>query len=162
MITAVDTNVLLDLLAGDDTAASSSRLVLEEVLAAGQVAICPVVCTELAAGFAQREDAIQFIKDLQIRVDGFSTEALLQAAAAWQRYTARRGKQVQCPRCGHKAVIQCPGCGAPLAWRQHIIADFLVGGHASHQANRLLTRDIGYYRAYFPGLRLVTPGAPAR
>lgn len=119
--------------------------------------MCPVVYAELAAGFANPKEIIKFLHDLQISIETFSNEALLEAAVAWRRYTASRGKQVQCPQCGSKAIIHCPTCRASLAWRQHIITDFLVGGHASQQADRLLTRDTGYYRTYFPALRLVSP-----
>ena len=162
MKTAVDTNILFDLLAGDQEAAAAARQSLSDVLAAGPVVISPVVCAELAAGFASQDELGRFIHDLQLRVEDFSTDALFEAATAWKRYATRRGLQVQCPRCGHKATLRCPACQGPLAWRQHIIPDFVVGGHAFHQADRLLTRDIGYYRTYFPRLRLVTPslGAP--
>lgn len=161
MKTAVDTNVLFDLLAGDHNAAASARQVLSNVLSAGPVVICPVVYAELAAGFASQEEVTRFIQDLHLRVEDLSTDALFQAAAAWKRYATRRGKPVQCPHCGHKVILHCPACQAFLVWRQHIIPDFVIGGHASHQADRLLTRDAGYYRSYFPGLRLVTPESVA-
>lgn len=162
MKTAVDTNVLFDLLAGDKSAAASAGLALSEVVSAGQVVICPVVYAELAAGFPSQEELARFIHDLHLRVEDFSADALFQAAAAWKRYAARRGNQVQCPRCGHKVILHCPACQAPLAWRQHIIPDFMIGSHAYHQADRLLTRDIGYYRSYFPRLRLVNRESAAR
>ena len=38
-----------------------------------------------------------------------------------------------------------------------IVADFLIGGHAMVQCDRLLTRDRGFYRDYFETLVLLTP-----
>jgi predicted nucleic acid-binding protein len=35
-----------------------------------------------------------------------------------------------------------------------VVADFMVGGHALVQADRLLTRDRGFYKACFPKLRI--------
>jgi len=36
-----------------------------------------------------------------------------------------------------------------------MLADFLVGGLALHQADRLATRDLGFYRTYFPTLAVL-------
>lgn len=41
--------------------------------------------------------------------------------------------------------------------RERVIADFLIGNHASVQADRLLTRDRGFYRRYFAGLAIIDP-----
>jgi len=50
---------------------------------------------------------------------------------------------------------QLCGMRATLKAKQHVLADFIIGAHASTQADRLITRDKGYYRTYFPDLHLV-------
>jgi predicted nucleic acid-binding protein len=153
--TAVDTNVLFDLLAGSTPSATSAGQALAAAMAAGALVICPTVYAELAAGFDDRSQLARFLSDLGVERTDFSDEALWRAAAAWRAYTTRRGQALQCSRCGRHLSVSCPDCQSPVLWRQHIISDFLIGGHASADADRLLTRDSGYYRTYFPALLLV-------
>jgi hypothetical protein len=41
--------------------------------------------------------------------------------------------------------------------RSRMVADFMIASHASRQCDRLLTRDRGFYRDYFKGLKLLDP-----
>jgi predicted nucleic acid-binding protein len=38
-----------------------------------------------------------------------------------------------------------------------VLFDVLIGAHALHQADALLTRDHGFYRRHFKGLRVISP-----
>jgi predicted nucleic acid-binding protein len=38
-----------------------------------------------------------------------------------------------------------------------VAADFLIGAHALVQCERLLTRDRGFYRGCFTGLKVLEP-----
>jgi hypothetical protein len=45
--------------------------------------------------------------------------------------------------------------------RQHIAADFLIGGHATVDADALLSFDTAFYGTYFPSVT-VSPEAGGR
>jgi len=157
MITAVDTNVLLDVLLPDPTFAAASQHQLDLALRQGGLLIGEVVYAELASRFPSQPALDGFLTDVHIRLELSRPPALHQAARAWQVYVAQRGRQIQCPRCGGRQTIACPNCGAPISPRQHILSDFMIGGHAVTQADRLLTRDLGYYRTYFAELTILSP-----
>ena len=105
MRTAVDTNVLLDLLAGDEAAIGAARSALAGALAGGSLVICPVVYAELAASFPDPDTLDRFLHDLQLKLDDFSRDALVKTAAGWRRYTRNRMRETHCPRCGHTAQL---------------------------------------------------------
>ena len=154
MITAVDTNVLLDVLVPGEPHAESSEQALAESLRAGPIVISEPVYAELAGRFPAREDMDRFLEDIDIRLRPSGAEALYLAGRAWREYLRRRSDSLVCPSCGTSQDIQCARCGAHLLPRQHLVADFLIGAHATVHTDRLLTRDRGYYRTYFLGLQL--------
>ncbi len=133
MITAVDTNVLIDVFKADEEFGRRSADVLRQCLAEGVVVACEVVWIETAAIFDVEIDFVQAMDTLPIAYATIERDAALAAARAWRRYHARGGR------------------------RKRVAADFLIGAHAQKQADQLLTRDRGFYRDYFERLRVLDP-----
>ena len=154
MITAVDTNVLLDILIPQAAQREASERALTNAARMGALVLSEPVYAELAALFPGRNALDLFLSDTGIRLDVSKAEALFRAGRAWREYRDRRPAGPTCPRCGNVQEVRCGRCAGSVATRQHVVADFMIGAHALVQANRLITRDRGYYATYFPQLAL--------
>ncbi len=133
MITAVDSNVLIDVLSADPTFGPRSRSALRRARSDGALVVCDVVWSEVIGAFPDRGATEAALDRLSIAYSEIGRGASTRAGIAWRSY--RRG-------------------GGP---RERVIADFLVGAHALAQADRLLTRDRGFQRAAFVGLTIFDP-----
>jgi hypothetical protein len=138
VITAVDTNVLLDVFSADPTHGPASREALESGLERGTLVVSDVVWAETAAAFPARDAAEAALDTVGVEFAATGREAAGTAAQAWRVYRS---------------------AGGP---RTRVVADFLIGAHAVVQADRLLTRDRGFYRRYFTGLEIVDPSGARR
>jgi len=138
VITAIDTNVVLDVLSADDRFGPASRGALLDALELGSVMACDVVWAEVGGWYRTPDQAFEVIERLGIRFAALDPEVAAVAGASWVRHRRER-------RDGS---------------RDRVIADFLIGAHASMRADRLLSRDRGFYRAHFRRLEVVDPSRP--
>ena len=128
MITAVDTNVLLDVFRADERHGPASLQRLRGAYDAGAVLICDVVYAELVPAFGDRATLDGALQQINVSISPITTAIAYEAGLRWQRY--RRA-------------------GGP---RSRIITDFLIGAHAVVAADTFLTRDRGFYATYFTEL----------
>jgi len=155
MITALDTNILLDILIHDEVHFQRSKQLLDEYFEKGQLVICEVVYAELASQFSAEKDIRAFLADTGIRLLQSGEKTLCVAGERWKQYVKSRDKKLQCAGCGSKMTVTCPKCGQTVSSRQRIISDFVIAAHAVVQAEGLLSRDRGFYRSYFRGLKVI-------
>jgi predicted nucleic acid-binding protein len=157
VITAVDTNVLIDSLSDDPEFGDGSRVALGLALSEGPVVISEVVFAELAGELSEGDELKRYLARTGVRLVPSIDTTLQQAGNAWVRYARGRPAGVACRACGTLNRVTCTNCRIGLRVRQHLVADFLIGAHALEHADRLLTRDRGYYATYFPTLTIVDP-----
>ena len=135
MTSAVDTSVLLDVFGSDPTFGQRSKEAVRVCLSQGRLVACEAVWVEVGSFFPSLAEAEVAMKTLGVEYDPVSVRTALSASRAWKAYRARGGK------------------------RDRVAADFLIAAHALGQADRLLTRDRGFYRKYFSHLRVLDPSA---
>lgn len=135
MKTAIDTNVLLDLFGADPIFFAPAQAALTQADAQGDLLICDIVYAELSGKFPSQSALDEKLVELGVEVTPLPRAAAFQAGLARERYLRAGGKRVR------------------------ILPDFLVAAHAAATADRLLTRDDGFYRTYFPKLKTFDPTA---
>lgn len=135
MITAVDTNVLLDIFGDDPRYRDGSLRAVRRSVAEGALVACEVVWAEVLAATSDPGVAEAALLRVPVRYVATDSQAARRAAAAWGDYRRRGGP------------------------RTRIIPDFLIGAHAIVHADRLLTRDRGFYRTAFADLTILDPSS---
>jgi len=156
MITAIDTNILLDILIPDETHSLNSKRLLDRCLGKGQLVICEVVYAELSSQFPSERELRDFLLDTGIRLIHPSREVLYLAGERWRAYARKRERKIQCPHCGERISVTCPKCHQTVGLRDRILSDFIIGSHALLHAQLFLTRDRGFYHTNFKELRIET------
>ncbi len=156
MITAVDTNIILDVLIPGEPFSESSKKLLDQHLSKGKLIICEVVFAELAAEFPSEEELLLFLTETGMRIVCSNEKSLYLAGSRWTEYARKNERnRFSCGKCGHVFEATCPQCQAVLPKRLHVLADFLIGAHALAQADCILSRDLGVYKTYFTDLNVV-------
>jgi hypothetical protein len=137
---AIDTSVLVDLL-GADARAQAAEDALRQALSLGPVVACEVVVAEVVAGLGHGAIVVEALGEAGIAFSPLEQRAAVRAGEMQRRYKERL-------RSG----------GAPRVLPR-AVPDFLIGAHAMMQCHALITRDAGFYRDYFKGLRVIVPQA---
>jgi len=135
---AVDSSVLIDLL-GDDVRAAAAEECVRQALARGPVVVCDVVVAEVVAELGYGAELFDVLEEAGIRFSPSEARAAVRAGEMQRRYKERlkaEGRQDRSPRA---------------------VPDFLIGAHALLQCSGLITRDAGFFRDYFKGLKVIVP-----
>lgn len=134
MITAVDSMVLIDLFQQEPGCAPKAATAIDHAIRSGRLVACDVVWAEVAGRFGSDAVLAAAMTELSVEFDAITETAATHAGRLWRAF--RRSGGVR---------------------RDRIVPDFLVGAHALASADALLTRDRGFYRRYFKGLRIIEP-----
>jgi predicted nucleic acid-binding protein len=142
-VIAVDSSVVVDLLGGD-ARADAAEEALRRALALGPVVVCDVVVAEVGAGLGFGSDLVETLEDAGILYSQTELRSAIRAGEMQRRYKQRLEEETRV-RAARRSV-----------------PDFLIGAHALLQCSGLITRDEGFFRDYFKGLRIIVPQAAHR
>ena len=137
---AIDSSVLIDLIGGDVRAAAAEDSV-RQALAKGPVVVCDVVVSEIVAGLGFGAELFDVLEEAGIRFSATESRAAVRAGEMQRRYKQRLKAE--------GSVLASP----------RTVPDFLIGAHALLQCSGLITRDAGFFRDYFKGLKVIVPKA---
>ncbi len=132
--------MLIDLL-GDDARALAAEDALRNALARGPVVACDVVVSEVVAGLGHGDVVTDALDEAGIAFSPLEFRAAVRAGEMQRRYKQRLRSE---------ALVR------PAT---RTVPDFLIGAHALLQCQGLITRDAGFFRDYYKGLKLIVPQA---
>lgn len=135
---AVDSPVLIDLL-GNDARAEAAEESLRQALSRGPVVVCDVVVGEVVSGLGYGAELLDTLEQAGITFSPIEARSAVRAGEMQRRYKERR-RAAGLPAVGPRTV-----------------PDFLIGAHALLQCSGLITRDAGFFRDYFKGLKVIVP-----
>ena len=128
----VDTNVLLDIYKADAIWMPWSVKQLRSAKP-GQLAINMVIYAELSAYPTEHKLLDKLLATLSIQVLDLTRPAALLAGKAFRQYRQSGGTKTG------------------------VLPDCFIGAHAEAAKFKLLTRDAGRYKTYFPKIKLICP-----
>ncbi|MBX3600716.1 MAG: type II toxin-antitoxin system VapC family toxin [Rubrivivax sp.] len=137
---AVDTSVLVDYI-GDGPQAEAAEGALRAALSIGPVVACEVVLSEVVAGLGHGDIVMETLDAVGIGFSPLEQRAAVRAGEMQRRYKERLRR------------------GSETAAVRRSVPDFLIGAHALLQCQALITRDAGFFRDYFKGLKVIVPKA---
>jgi predicted nucleic acid-binding protein len=144
MTTAVDTNVIIALWDRNFAVSNAAQNALDAAQGRGSLVLSAPVFAELMAPGRTEAFLNKFCDETGMAVEFDLDEPTWRIAGrAFQAYAGRRRKQ------------RDPGPRRDLGLRR-ILADFLIGAHASRYGYSLLTLDDHLYRVAFSNLTVIT------
>ena len=129
----VDSNVILDIFTEDPRWYDWSSESLVRCADEASLAINPIVYSEVSLRFKTIEELEEVLPRDSFHRLSLPWEAAFLAGKCFVKYRSRGGA------------------------RRSPLPEFYIGAHAAVADMRLLTRDPGRYRTYFPKLRLIAP-----
>ncbi|MBS1799010.1 MAG: PIN domain-containing protein [Acidobacteria bacterium] len=138
MTTAVDANVLLDILAGSNEEATLAEEALRKAALSGELVLSAICYAEVAGRFSSQGRADAFLNGLGCEIHPVDQQIAFLASQYFRSYRRRGGD------------------------RTRILPDFLIAAHAQLRADRLLSRDKRFFGTSFPKLKTISPVEMAR
>ena len=129
----VDSNIIIDLIESTGHWSGWSREAVARATAEAPLVANVVVIAECAPRFRDAEEELSYFDLIGIKIADIPSAAAFRAGRAHRDYRRAGGE------------------------RTSVVADFLIGAHASALGARLLTRDRQRFSSYFPELTLITP-----